>query len=259
MTRPRPSTDEFYIGYLDRAPIGTARFVRRWVGILAAVGGGVALLVALTQQPFDDATFEFGQTRDFQGRIEASPYPALLVARPGGTDEAESVSRIHLVAQGKHGADDMVGAFDGRAAGLSGTLIYRDDQTMIEVAPGSVEPAATRNVGPETTQTMEDLGTVTLQGEIVDSKCFLGVMNPATWTPHRACAVRCVSGGIPPMLVVRDSSGVLAHILLADARGRPLGRALLDLIAEPIEVTGRLERHQGQLFLFADSSSYRRI
>jgi hypothetical protein len=255
----RPSSDEFYIGYADRAPMRTARFVRRWIGILGAVGVGVALVVALTQQAFDDATFEFGQTRDFQGRIEATPYPALLVPRPGSTDGALSVSRLHLVAQGKHGADNVVRAFDGQAAAVSGTLIYRDDQTMIEVAPGSVEPSAHGNVGPATTQTVEDLGTVTLQGEIVDSKCFLGVMNPATWTPHRACAVRCVSGGIPPMLVVRDSAGVLAHILLADARGRPIGKALLDVIAEPIEVTGRLERHDGQLFLFADRSSYGRI
>jgi hypothetical protein len=255
----RPSSDEFYIGYADRAPMGTARFVRRWVGILGAVGVGVALAVALTQQTFDDTTFEFGQTRDFQGRIEVTPYPALLVPRQGATDAARSVSRLHLVARGKHGADDMVRALNGQAAGLSGMLIYRDDQTMIEVRAGSVEPSALGNGGPAIKQTMEDLGTVTLQGEIVDSKCFLGVMNPATWTPHRACAVRCVSGGIPPMLVVRDSSGVLAHVLLADAQGRPIGRALLDVIAEPIEVTGRLERHNGQLFLFADRSSYRRI
>jgi hypothetical protein len=163
------------------------------------------------------------------------------------------------VAQGKHGADDVVRTYDGQEAAVSGTLIYRDDQTMIEVTPGSVESSAPGNVGPAATQTVEDLGTVTLQGEIVDSKCFLGVMNPATWTPHRACAVRCVSGGIPPMLVVRDSSGVLLHVLLADARGRPIGKALLDVIAEPIEVTGRLERQSGQLFLFADRSSYRRI
>ncbi|NNG15062.1 MAG: hypothetical protein HKM89_01190 [Gemmatimonadales bacterium] len=257
----RPSNDEFYIGYADRAPMGIARFVRRWVGILGAVGVGVALLGALTQQSFDDATFEFGQTREFQGHIEATPYPALLIPRPGTTDPALSVSRLHLVAPGKRGADDMIGAFDrqGGAVALSGTLIYRDDQTMIEVIPGSIAPSAPGDVGPATTQTMEDLGTVTLRGEVVDSKCFLGVMNPATWTPHRACAVRCVSGGIPPMLVVRDSAGVLAYVLLADARGRPNGKALLDVIAEPIEVTGRLERHNGQLFLFADRSSYRRI
>jgi hypothetical protein len=255
----RPSSDEFYIGYAERTPVGTARFVRRWIGLLAAIGVAVALLVALTQQTFDDATFEFGQTRDFQGRIAATPYPALLVPRPGTTDAAHSVSRLHLVAPGKHGADHLVREFDGRAAGLSGTLIYRDDQTMIEVAPGSVEPSAPLSGGPARVPSVEDLGTVTLQGEIVDSKCFLGVMNPATWTPHRACAVRCVSGGIPPMLVVRDSAGVLAHILLADGQGQPIGRELLDVIAEPIEVTGRLERHLGQLFLFADRSSYRRI
>jgi hypothetical protein len=59
--------------------------------------------------------------------------------------------------------------------------------------------------------------------------------------------------------VVRGSTGVVAYVLLADAQGQPSGKTLLDLLAEPVEVTGRLERHDGQLFLFADRSSYRRI
>jgi hypothetical protein len=49
------------------------------------------------------------------------------------------------------------------------------------------------------------LGTQTLIGEIVDSKCYLGVMNPGALIPHRACAIRCISGGIPPVLLVRQS------------------------------------------------------
>ena len=246
--------DEFYIGYADRAPAGIARFVGRWTALLVVIGTCAALLVAASQQGYDAATFEFGQARAFQGMIATSPYPALLVERPG-----KSVSRYHLVAPGKHGAGALVHDLDGRPAELAGSLIYRDDQTMIEVAAGSLAPGRPEDSPVGSRPEPDILGTVTLQGEIVDSKCFLGVMNPATWTPHRACAVRCVSGGVPPMLVVRGSAGVVAYVLLADAQGRPSGKALLDLIAEPVEVTGRLERHDGQLFLFADRSSYRRI
>jgi len=246
--------DEFYIGYADRAPAGVARLVRRWITLLLVIGAAAALLVAASQQDFDVATFEFGQTRTFQGLIATSPYPALLVERPG-----KSVSRYHLVAPGKHGADALVHDLDGRPAELEGSLIYRDDQTMIEIAAGSVTPVTSQGRTVDVRHEPDILGTVTLRGEIVDSKCFLGVMNPATWTPHRACAVRCVSGGVPPMLVVRGTTGVVAYVLLADAQGQPSGKTLLDLIAEPVEVTGRLERHHGQLFLFADRASYRRI
>ena len=46
---------------------------------------------------------------------------------------------------------------------------------------------------------MTDLDTFTLIGEIVDSKRYLGVMNPGNGKVHRDCAVRCLSGGIPPI------------------------------------------------------------
>ncbi len=256
---PPPPHDDFYIGYVDRAPRSLARFVRRSIALLAAFGAGAALLAAAGQQRFDVATFEYGHTTNVAGRITAAPYPALLVQRPGAEASDHPMSRYHLVARGKHGADQLVHELDGRSVDAAGTLIYRDDQTMIEIGPAAVVPNTRPAGGGVTLRRPDVLGTVTLQGEIVDSKCFLGVMNPATWTPHRACAVRCVSGGVPPMLVVRDANGVAAYVLLADAQGRPSGSTLLDLIAEPVEVRGRLERHDGQLFLFADRSSYRRL
>jgi len=47
-------------------------------------------------------------------------------------------------------------------------------------------------------------------GEIVDSKC-LGVMTPGQLTTHRACAIRCISGGIPPVLHVRQTNAKILH------------------------------------------------
>ncbi len=257
MTTPPPQPDEFYVGYLARAPGGIARFVRRSVLGLLIVGLGSAVVASTAQRPFDAATFEFGNQRTFEGRVTMAPYPSLVVARPGTAGHGVGpVSRYHLVAPGKHGADAMVDPLVDYMATLEGSLVYRDDQTMIEVVPGSLarRPEAGMSANADSA---ERLGRVTLKGEIVDAKCFLGVMNPGSWTPHRACAVRCLSGGIPPMLVVRDSLGVAAYVLLATSDGRPAGAALLDLVAEPVEVTGRLERRLGQLMLFADRSGYR--
>jgi hypothetical protein len=92
---------------------------------------------------------------------------------------------------------------------------------------------------------------VVLVGQIVDSKCFFGVMKPGELAPHRACAVRCISGGIPPVLVVRDAEGSAAYYLLADEDGRAVNERVLDKIAVPVSVAGELVRHGDLLVLRA--------
>lgn len=105
----------------------------------------------------------------------------------------------------------------------------------------------------------EELGAHTLVGEIVDSKCFLGVMNPGQLKPHKACAIRCISGGIPPVLLVRDETGTASTFLLVGGDGRPVGAELLDMVAEPLEITGVVRRTGDMLTLAAEPSDYRRL
>jgi hypothetical protein len=97
------------------------------------------------------------------------------------------------------------------------------------------EPAAHERRGRT-----EDLGAVTLTGELVDTKCYIGVMRPATGKVHRACAIRCLSGGVPPGLLLRDADGNGVVLLLAGTEGRALD---LDpqLAARTLTVDGRLE------------------
>ena len=78
----------------------------------------------------------------------------------------------------------------------------------------------------------------TLRGEIVDSKCFVGVMKPGRGKVHRACATLCIRGGIPPLLVVAEDGGALAYYLLVGPDGRTLDPIAAGLVAEPIEITG---------------------
>ena len=103
------------------------------------------------------------------------------------------------------------------------------------------------------------LGKQTLIGEIVDSKCFLGVMNPGQLTPHRACAIRCISGGCPPVLLVRQKEGPAVYLLLVSAEGKPVNKQVLDMVAEPLEITGEVERQGELLILRADPATYRRL
>ena len=102
-----------------------------------------------------------------------------------------------------------------------------------------------------------ELGLMTLVGEVVDSKCYLGAMKPGRGKPHRACAVRCISGGIPPLLRVEDHAGNVDLLLLVTSDGDSLPMEVLDRVAEPVEITGNVVRSGDRLLLHADLSSYR--
>jgi hypothetical protein len=83
-------------------------------------------------------------------------------------------------------------------------------------------------------------------------------MNPGALTPHRACAIRCISGGIPPVLLVRQTNGSPLYFLLVSGDGKPLNKQVLNMVAEPVEITGKVE-HQGELLILrADPATYLR-
>ena len=244
--------NDFYVGYLPKAPTALARFVRRVIIVLGFVAVTVALVVVVGQMPFANSAFEFGKLRSFEGVVEARPFPALLVARPGEIGQHDKYSRYLLVAPGKHGADELVANFDGKQVRLQGQLIYREGGTMVEVTPGSIAVIDTAPVVQETTRT---LGAVTLTGEIVDSKCYLGVMNPGQGKVHRDCAARCLSGGIPPIFVTTDGH---EQFLLVGLDGRALGRdAFREFIGEPITIRGEMLARVDSRLLEIDPHSFR--
>ncbi len=259
----RPGDDpEFYVGYLPHAPRGVARRVRATVIVLYAAAGLVAAGLALVHGPFGDGVFEFGHDRELAGTLRTRPYPRLVVSAPHAPPGAPP-SEYLLVAPGKFGAAGLVDGLDGARVRLTGRLVYRDGRTLVEIAPGSVrrddlDPAEDRPDALAAAAAPEDLGVRTLRGEIVDSKCYLGVMNPGEFKTHKACAIRCISGGVPPVLVVRAPGAAPQHYLLVDDDGGAVNRRVLDLVAEPLEITGRVTRDGDALVLWADPDAYRR-
>ena len=248
--------EEFYIGYLDKAPPGTRSFLRRLVVLLIVVGIVCSAVIVVSQQPFYPSTFEFLQYRTFEGTLQEQPYPMLRVLRPGATGTLPAYSHFYLVNEGKFGVQDDVAGLDGQRIRLEGALIYRDDQVMVELKPGTLEviDAKKTSAAPE-----RSLGTFTLTGEIVDSKCFLGVMNPGSLKPHRACAARCISGGVPPLFYVTGTNGEHHHFMLVDAEGQPVNQAVLDVVAEPLEITGEVVQQGDVLTLKANPATFVRL
>lgn len=248
---------DFYIGWDPAPPARLMRFVRRIALGLVAFAAALALLLVLALQPFAASFFDFGHPQTLAGMVETRPYPALLVqvARARGDAATQSTERYLLVAPGKHGADALVAGWEGRRAQILGTLIERDGQKMLEIAA----PLAPADIAPAPApEPAVSLGHVELEGEVVDSKCYLGVMNPGQGKVHRDCATRCLSGGVPPALLTNVGGKPVVALLTDGSGNAPAGedhRRLLRYAGEPVRVSGELFRQGGTLTLRADLGS----
>lgn len=238
--------DEFYIGYLDRSPTSLSRHTRGWVWILALVAVGLTALVAARQTPADPGTFEFGVQRTFEGVLYETPLPVLRTVSTEG-----AVTNHLLVGAGKHGLPAFARGHGGERVRFEGSLIQRGAVSMIEmndersftvISQGQAEPRPAKEV----------LGPVVLRGELVDTKCYFGVMRPATGKVHRGCAVRCLSGGVPPGLLVRDGRDGAVVVMLSSSGGTPLSYDV-QWAARWLEATGTVFSEEGTLRLEVDS------
>lgn len=243
--------NEFYVGYLPKAPVGIARRIRAVVVFLLVFAAIAGIVFAKVQRTFAPSVFEFGRVRTFEGTIEEDPYPTLIVTRSGSAEPGSS--RYLLVAEGKHGADTQVAAFVGKTVQLRGTLIYRDDQAMIELVRGTILTVGKANPRQPIAR---DLGIIELTGEIVDSKCYLGVMNPGSGKVHRDCAVRCLSGGIPPIFATDNFNGHPSVLVLTDPGKRLLSKeAFLGRVGQPVRIRGMVIQNGDTLFLETEQSA----
>lgn len=234
--------DEFFIGYLPQMPVDTRRVVRSAVVTLFVVVVLLSTVLIVGQSRLMPAFFEFTKTTEFTGTLVEHPYPALQDARPQSGRE----STYLLVAPGKFGAEAFVAGADGARVRLMGKKIYRDHLAMIEVVPGSIQTIAAEPRAQAAPVVGKEL---TLTGEIVDSKCYYGVMNPGEGKVHRDCATRCLSGGIPPSFVVQGGELNGTVYLLTNESGNALAKdAFLDKVGRPVNVRGRMvvrgEQHE---------------
>jgi hypothetical protein len=133
---------------------------------------------------------------------------------------------------------------------------------MIEVDPASLvaDDGSTSNVTAAAIQA-RSFGDhpVKVRGEIVDSKCFLGVMVPGSGKTHKDCASLCLRGGIPPALYVQDRAGRSALLLVTGASGEPIGARALQVAGEAIDMTGIIEQQGGWLVLRTDARTWQPV
>ena len=245
--------EEFFVGYLSMSR-RAARF-----SLAAAASIAVAALLlgtafaAFQRPPGDGLHAEAYGVRE-TGLLLASPYPHLRTLNADGT-----IATLLFTGWVKNNVD-LPAEKIGQAVIATGNRYERAGLRMLE---GGGDFEAARELSPVDLERLislpaEDLASVTLRGEIVDSKCYAGRMRPGVGHGHRACAQLCILGGIPPVLVTVGVDGHETHYLLASLQGGPVNEAVAPFAAEPVEVRGRLERRGDLQVLHIDPAEIRR-
>ena len=197
--------EEFYIGWQNQAPKGYGQWVKYVVWTLVIMVPAIAALLVLNQRGFSNSVYEITHLSTLEGILLTEPIPCLKI--PVGIDEGGNMQfqRIVLVGRGKKSARPALEQLEqqkgqklhGQGIRLKGKLVYYDGIVAFELGPEErlFQGFSKLKGTPALRPTL--LGKVTLRGEILDPKCYLGVMRPGEGKPHRSCAIRCLAGGIP--------------------------------------------------------------
>ena len=252
---------EFYIGWMPKAPPSFAKYVKKVLFVLFPVALIVGYLLSTSQKKFSTANFEFGKTTEIKGVYYDSPVPMLKVF-----DKNDLSITILLVGYGKHGAETAIMelekekgvSLNGKEVLLKGTLIYGDGKTLLQVDKND-RPII--NIGAEATASLQqkDLGIQTIRGEIIDPKCYFGVMKPGEGKVHRDCAIRCILGGIPPVLHVQNEKGESNYYLIVGANGEKMNEAVQDFVADPISIEAKLVQQDDWIILYTSKENIKHI
>lgn len=232
-----PPTDPIYVGYLP-TPRADRRFLRLAVPAILWALCAIAALLAITYAPAGDAIWNTDDTVTLEGTLIANPYPAIITL----TDDVRSTT--FLVEPGKLGAPESITWGQGR---VSGFVLSRDARRVLELVPDALERNTNRFAFPPFTP--EPLGPATLTGEIVDYKCYLGAMKPGHGRTHRACAILCISGGIPPALVTTNPDRSRNYYILRSPQQTRLNDDVLPFVATPVTIRGNVVREGDVLYL----------
>ncbi|MFQ3244160.1 MAG: hypothetical protein ACI9OI_001509 [Chitinophagales bacterium] len=240
---------DFFVGYLPM-PEGLKPFYKWLTVLLLVVGLGFSYWVSSSQQAVGKGQWLLAEEKTYQGYLSHDPYPVLHVVG----DEPES---IILMSQGKHSSANLTSELDGNEVTVTGFPIERGGWKLLELR--DLSDVKVINSKPSYSAISEPLGEVTLSGEIIDSKCFMGVMKPGEGKVHRACAAMCIAGGIPPLLVVNQSDGNRYGYILIGPQGQAAADLVIEDVAVPVSVFGQLERRGDLTYLRIAENGINRI
>lgn len=231
------SNNDFFVGYVGQIPQGSKKGIRLFVllTITSVVLG--AFVFSWVQLPFANSTFELTKESTISGIYLENPYPMLRILDSLGQQKS-----IMLLGFGKKGANSYIDHLKennpdltGSRLKISGNLIYYSDKSLLQITSQEKVMVVAQDNVPYL-KNEASLGIKTLEGEIVDPKCYFGVMKPGFGKIHRSCAILCISGGIPPVFISNTSE----HYIITNLKGQPMHRQLAFAIGRPSKITGEV-------------------
>lgn len=230
--------EDFFIGWAGPSRRSLLFLLAVSAGLFAIFAGASAAVTQLQSSPGASER----KTTEYVGVFHVAPYPHLVVPTE------EGAATVLMSSGNKKGLQGSFQARDGTVVKARGFGMNRDGRRFLELWGGLQDGELPEDqVASMQAVDWEDLGSIELSGEIVDSKCYYGRMRPGSGKGHRACAQLCVRGGVPPVLVTHAPDGRRSHVLVVGPDKSDVHLEILDWIAEPLTVQGKLWK-RGDLF-----------
>jgi hypothetical protein len=237
--------DEFYIGWQDDVTPSYLQGRRQFfiAGLLLIILFGTGYL--FMENKFVNNYFDYGNLTELEGTIVEYPVFGLRTKVDG------KAVTVPLVGFGKFDALPILEEIKARTNGkslsslkvtLKGTSLTFQDKTWMELTEGDESIVSITDSNLDYIQDNKNLGALSIAGEIVDPKCFFGVMNPGYNKIHRSCAIRCISGGIPPVLAIREKGIFTDYYFVTDENGEPINKEILQFVGLPVTVSGEVQQ-----------------
>lgn len=265
--------DEFFVGFVSPPPRGVARAARTAAVVIMIAVVVVGALVAVGQRSPGRGVWST-TPRVWTGVFAAKPYPMLRAIDP----ETGAATTALLVREGKCGLmqergycgpppgvasmaefSELLGRLDGSLVELTATALRRDGYVVLEVlsapAAAAEDPDLRKLLAVKASARTEP---TLISGEIVDPKCFFGAMKPGEGATHRGCAVLCIEGGIPPVIVAYDASGRAVCLPIIGAGGEPAHGSMAPFAGDFVDMAGIVESHHGLSYLVFDGDNIQR-
>ncbi len=256
--------NSFFVGWKDDMPKANRSLLIKFIVVLFISIPLLTFLIVKSQKPFNNHIFEFGNVKEFTGIYHADPVPILEV-----TDNKipEGFSNyVLLVGFGKFGAEGIIsniekssGPLNGLKVTLQGTLIYGDGRYLMELTKKEDSLIKIFDEPTVANTHLYDRKKDGYSGEILDPKCYFGVMKPGEGKIHKSCAIRCISGGIPPVFRANIENGQYEYFLLLGPNGEKINKAILNDVAELVTIDGETSIINGWPVLYANPSDIIRI
>ncbi len=245
--------ESFFIGWIGNIDSSTAKTLKRFVFPSILIAFMFLLSFILLQKKIANSEYKYNEVATYTGMVSNSPFPHIVFTKGKDNFGNPQMEALPLVNAWKFGADQLIQNWCKKTtscvATIKGTIITRDGINAMELSDEENSFVQAKNNVDFRNITPQLIGDVKIIGEIIDPKCYLGAMNPGEGKPHRSCAIRCISGGIMPMITF-NQSGKKEYAVLLGMKGEKINEKVLDYVAEPVEINGTLFKYANWQFIY---------